>query len=141
MKLGFKKMHKDAQIPTYGTEGAACMDLYVVEDYFLEPGDVGLLNTGLAFEVPVGYEMQIRPRGSAIKTQLIILNSPGTVDADYRGSVFVGVKNISEYCFAIKKGDRVAQMTLKEVIKIELEEVDELSETSRGDGCLGSTGK
>jgi dUTP pyrophosphatase len=141
MKLGFKRVHKDAKIPTYGSEGAACMDLYAVEDYYLKPGDVRLLNTGLAFEVPFGYELQIRPRGSAIKNQIIILNSPGTVDSDFRGSVFVGVKNIGTTDFSIKKGDRVAQMTLKEVINLEMYEVEELSETLRGDGCLGSTGR
>jgi len=141
IKLKFKKVHKDAQLPIYGSEGAACMDLFVVEDYLLHPGDVKLLGTGLAFEIPSGWELQIRPRGSAIKNQLIILNSPGTVDEDYRGEVFVGVKNIGSKDFVIMKGDRIAQMVLKEVIKIELCEVNELSKTKRGGGKLGSTGR
>jgi dUTP pyrophosphatase len=139
--MGFKKLSEEARIPTYGSNGAACMDLYVIEDYLLHPGEVRLLRTGLAFDIPHGYEIQIRPRGSVIKSQLIILNSPGTVDEDYRGEVFVGVKNISDKDVAIKKDDRIAQMIIKEVIKMELYEVDELSETSRGSGCLGSTGR
>jgi dUTP pyrophosphatase len=141
VRMGFKKLSEEARTPTYGSVGAACMDLYTIEDYVLHPGNVRLLRTGIALDIPSGYEVQIRPRGSAIKTRVIILNSPGTVDEDYRGEIFVGVKNLSDIDVVIKKGDRVAQMILKEVIKMDLFEVDELSETLRGDGCLGSTGR
>ena len=139
--MGFKKLHKDAKIPTYGTVQSACMDLYVVEDYYLRPGDVKVMRTGLAFEIPNGYEMQIRPRSSAVKNQLLILNTPGTVDADYRGEILVGVKNINTTDYAIKKGDRVAQMALREVPLVLLHEVKELSDTERGGGGFGHTGK
>jgi len=141
VRMGFKKLSSEARIPTYGSDGAACMDLYTIEDYVLHPGDVKLLRTGIALDIPSGYEVQIRPRGSTIKSQMIILNSPGTVDEDYRGEIFVGVKNISDKDVVIEKEDRVAQMCLKEVIKMELFEVYTLSETSRGSGCLGSTGR
>lgn len=141
MKVKFKKNHPDAKSPVYGSLGAACMDVYVVEDYYLHPGDVRLLDTGLSFELPEGYEMQIRPRGSAIKNQIIILNSPGTLDEDYRGNLFVGVKNIGDKDFSIQKGDRVAQISIHPVTPIALYEVEELNETSRGAGCLGSTGR
>jgi dUTP pyrophosphatase len=92
-------------------------------------------------EIPIGYEALIRPRGSAIKNQILILNTPGTVDYDYRGEILVGVKNIGDKGFLIKKGNRVAQMTVKKFERIEFEEVEELSETERGSGRLGSTGE
>ena len=139
--MGFKKLHKNAQMPTYGTTGSACMDLYVVEDYYIKSGYVVLMRTGLAFEVPYGYEIQIRPRSSAVKNQLLILNTPGTVDSDYRGEVRIGVKNISNTGVSVKTGDRVAQMALKEVPLVLLHEVEELSETERGAGGFGHTGE
>jgi len=141
MKVKIKKLHKDAQIPTYGTVGSTCVDLYVIEDYYLKPGDVRLLHTGFAMEIPEGYEAVIGPRSSVIKHQVIILNSPGTIDEDYIGEILVGVKNISHKDFVIKKGERVAQMTVKKFERIEFEEVEELSDTERGSGRLGSTGK
>jgi len=141
MKIKIKKLHKDAQIPTYGTVGSTCVDLYVIEDYYLRPGSVRLLHTGFAMEIPEGYEALIRPRSSAIKNQILIINTPGTVDYDYRGEILVGVKNISDKAFVIKKGDRVAQMTVKKFDRIEFEEVEELSNTERGSGKLGSTGR
>ena len=139
--MGFKKLHKNAKLPTYGTRESACMDLYAIEDYYIRPGMVVLIRTGLAFEIPNGYEIQIRPRSSAIKNQLLILNTPGTVDADYRGEVMVGVKNISAVDYAVKKGNRIAQMALKEVPLVLLHEVKELSDTERGGSGFGHTGK
>jgi len=140
--LAFKKLNKDAKIPTYGTRESACMDLYAIEDYYLRPGDVKLMRTGLAFEIPNGYEIQIRPRSSAIKNQLLILNTPGTIDADYRGEIMVGVKNIDTKDYAVKKGDRIAQMVPKEVPLALLHEVKEFStDTERGAGGFGHTGK
>lgn len=141
MKVRIRKIHNDAKVPTYGTTGAACADLYVVEDYYLRPGDVRLLHTGFAMEIPEGYEALVRPRGSAIKNQILILNTPGTVDYDYRGEILVGVKNIGYKDFVIKKGERVAQMTVKKFERIEFEEVEELSDTERGSNGFGSTGK
>jgi len=141
MKVRLKRIHKDAIIPTYGTSGSTCVDLYVIEDYYFKPQDVRLLHTGIALEIPEGYEALIRPRGSSIKTQLLILNTPGTVDYDYRGEILVGMKNVGYKDVVIKKGERVAQMTIKKFERIEFEEVEELSETTRGSGRLGSTGK
>lgn len=140
--LKFKKLSEKAQTPTYGTDGAACMDVYAIEDYTLSPRIVTLVRTGLAFEVPEGYEMQIRPRsGLAVKHQLIVLNSPGTLDSDYRGELMVGMKNISNKHYVILEGDRIAQIVLKEVPLVVLHEVDELSDTDRAEGGFGHTGK
>ena len=141
MKLGIKKMHIDAQIPKYGHENDACMDLYVVEDYYLRPGDVKILNTGVSFDIPAGYSLEVRPRSSAIKNQLIILNAPGTIDESYTGIVYIGVKNVGDKDYDINKGDRMAQIKLEPVIKIELYEIDELKQTDRGAGGFGSTGR
>jgi len=141
VSLGFKKLHKDAKMPTYGTKESACMDIYVIEDYYIRPGDVKLMRTGLAFETPYGYEIQIRPRSSAVKNQLLILNTPGTLDSDYRGELFIGVKNISLKDVNVKKGHRVAQIALKEIPLVLLHEVEELSRTERDTGGFGHTGK
>ena len=139
--MGFKKLHKKAQIPTYGTSESSCLDVCAIEDYHIRPGDVKFMRTGLAFEIPHGYEIQVRPRSSAVKNQLLILNTPGTVDQDYRGELFVGVKNLSDKDYVVNTGDRIAQLALKEVVRVLLHEVDELTETKRGDGGFGHTGR
>lgn len=141
MKVKIKKLHEDAIIPIYGTSGSSCVDLYVIEGYYLNPGNVVLLHTGFAIELPEDYEAVIRPRSSAIKSQIIMLNSPGTIDNDYRGEILIGVKNIGDSAVIIKKHERVAQMSIRKFEKIEFEEVDELSDTKRGSGRMGSTGK
>jgi len=141
MKLGFKKMHKDAIIPSYGHEGDSCMDLYVVDGREIFSGEVVMLSTGLSFDIPTGYFIDIRPRSSAVKNQLIILNAPGTIDSLYTGIVYIGIKNIGDRSYTVKKGDRLAQMRLEKTITIELQEIDELKTTSRGSGGFGSTGR
>ena len=142
MKLKIKKLTPDAIIPAYQTELAAGFDLHSVEDYVLRKGERKLIKTGLAFEIEEGYEVQIRPRsGLAFKHGITVLNTPGTIDADYRGEIMVLLINLGEDDFEIKKGERIAQAVIAPVIQAEFVEVDELSETKRGKGGFGSTGK
>lgn len=140
--LKFKKLHPDAVIPQYQTEGAAGFDLVTVEEAVSPAGKTILLKTGLAVEVPPGYELQIRPRsGISLKTGLMIKNSPGTIDSDYRGEIGIIVYNNGErYGHCINKGERIAQAVLKRVERAEIFEVMELSDTERGVGGFGSTG-
>lgn len=149
MKIKIKRLHPDAIIPTYGTEGASGFDLYAVEDVPLYPGQTNTIGTGLAFEVEPGYELQIRPRsGLSLKTALRVANSPGTVDSDYRGEVKIIMQNTKPFNYytaeedliVIKKGERIAQGVICPVIKVEFDVTDELQETERGEGGFGSTG-
>jgi dUTP pyrophosphatase len=131
-------------LPAYSTAGASGMDLRanIEEDITLAPLQRALVATGLFVEIPLGYEIQVRPRsGLAIKQGITCLNSPGTVDADYRGELKVILINLSSQQQVIKTGDRIAQMVLQQVVHANLQQVDELSETSRGDGGFGHTGK
>ncbi len=142
MKLKTKKLNKDAIIPAYQSELAAGFDLHSIEDYVLRKGERKLIKTGLAFEIEAGYEVQIRPRsGLAYKHGITVLNSPGTIDADYRGEIMVLLINLGEEDFEIKKGERIAQAVIAPVVQAEFEEVEELSVTKRGKGGFGSTGK
>lgn len=142
MKIKLKRLHKDAIIPTYGTKSSACLDLYAVEDVTFRSGDTKRIRSGWAFEIPEGYYVEIMPRsGLSIKNDLIMPNSPGIVDSDYRGEIFVYMKFLKEnWQFNIRKGDRFAQMQIKRSITMEFEEVEELDETGRGSGGFGSTG-
>lgn len=131
-------------LPAYETEHAAGMDLraFLSETILLEPMQRQLLPTGLFIELPVGYEAQIRPRsGLALKHGITVLNSPGTVDADYRGEIKVLLINFGIEAFEIKNGERIAQMVIGQHAKAEFTLVETLSETSRGAGGYGSTGK
>ena len=142
MKLKIKKLTQEAVIPAYQTELAAGFDLHSIEDYVLKRGERKLIKTGLAFEIEPGYEVQIRPRsGLAFKHGITVLNTPGTIDADYRGEIMVLLINLGEEDFEIKKGERIAQAVIAPVIQAEFVEVEELSETKRGRGGFGSTGK
>ncbi len=142
MKLKIKKLTQEAVIPAYQTELAAGFDLHSIEDYMLKRGERKLIKTGLAFEIEPGYEVQIRPRsGLAFKHGITVLNTPGTIDADYRGEIMVLLINLGEDDFEIKKGERIAQAVIAPVIQAEFVEVEELSETKRGKGGFGSTGK
>lgn len=138
----FKKLVDEAQIPAYQTEGAAGFDLAAAEEKYVPPGQTVVVKTGLACAIPPGYEMQIRPRsGVSLKTGLIIKNSPGTIDSDYRGDIGIIVFNTGEkFGHCIKVGDRIAQGVLAPVTKALIEEVEELDETVRGIGGFGSTG-
>ena len=133
------------ELPSYETAGAAGMDLRAAvspdEPLVLKPGARALVPTGFIFEVPFGYEAQIRPRsGLAIKNGITCLNSPGTVDSDYRGEVKVILANLGEDDFVIERGMRIAQMVIAPVTQVSVAEVNEFSETARGAGGFGSTG-
>lgn len=142
IQVKLKKIHQDAVIPMYATKGSAGFDLYSTDLYELKPDETVLINTGLSIEIPVGYELQIRTRSSmAYKYGVIVLNSPGTIDSDYRGEIKVILKNISNHTYIICKGDRVAQGIIKEIIQASFIEVKELDTTDRGEGGFGSTGK
>ena len=131
-------------LPEYGTAHAAGLDLRANLDtpMVLEPLKRALVPTGLFLELPVGYEAQVRPRsGLAIKHGITVLNSPGTIDADYRGEVMVILVNLSDEAFTINHGERIAQLVMAKHEQIEWETVSELEETARGAGGFGHTGK
>lgn len=140
--LSIKKLHEDAIIPKYQTDDAAGFDLHAIEDYDIGPLTRVMVHTGLAMAIPKGYEGQVRPRsGLAAKHGITIVNTPGTVDADYRGEIMVCLYNTdSTHWFYVKKGDRIAQMVVNQVPQVKIIETDTLSETKRGEGGLGSTG-
>jgi dUTP pyrophosphatase len=131
-------------LPHYETIASAGMDLraHLENDIVLPPMERVIIPTGLFMELPVGYEAQVRPRsGLAAKHGLTVLNSPGTVDADYRGEIGVILVNLSNTAFTIKNGERIAQMVIAKHDRAEWEEVQSLSDTSRGTGGFGSTGR
>ena len=131
-------------LPEYATEKSAGFDLKakLSEEIKLQPMQRQLVKTGLFLELPTGYEAQVRPRsGLALKKGITVLNSPGTIDADYRGEIGVILINLSQEDFSIQNGDRIAQMVIASYQKVDFVEVDELDTTSRNDGGFGSTGK
>ena len=131
-------------LPKYATEGSSGMDLRadLKEEIILQPLERGLIPTGLFIELPIGFEAQVRPRsGLALKNGITCLNSPGTVDADYRGELKVILINLSNEIQAIQPGDRIAQMIIQKVEQVYLEEVENLNETQRGEGGFGHSGK
>lgn len=137
-----EKVERHAIIPTYAHSDDACCDLYIIEDYVIRKGERRLCRTGIAIEIPTGYEVQIRPRsGLAFKQGISLVNAPGTVDAQYRNEVKLLVINLGQSPVTLRRGDRVAQMCIKPVYTIEFEEVDKLSDSDRGLGGWGSTGK
>nr|WP_156787326.1 dUTP diphosphatase [Erythrobacter sp. SD-21] len=128
-------------LPAYATEGAAGMDVLSAESVTLRPGQRHAVATGLAMAIPHGYEFQVRPRsGLALKHGISVPNTPGTIDSDYRGELKVILINHGADDFAIARGDRVAQLVLAPVTQAAFQEVDELDETTRGEGGFGSTG-
>ncbi len=160
-----KRLSTDAVVPTYATPGSACVDLYATEDILIQPGECKAIPTGLAFEIPEGYQMKIHPRsGISLKTPLRIANAPGCVDSDFRGEVKVLLWNsvreskliltkclsitnkeidrqtFSTNTYSISKGDRIAQAEIVPVIRASFIESDTLGETERGTGGFGSTG-
>lgn len=142
VQVKFKKLTETAIAPEYKTAEAAGMDLCSDEETFtLYAGTKKLVKTGIAIQLPVGYEAQVRPRsGLALKHGVTVLNSPGTVDSDYIGPVGVILINHSGADFLIKQGDRIAQLIVAPVSKAEMVEVQELDDTDRGAGGFGSTG-
>lgn len=144
IKLKILKLDERVNIPCYQTDGSAGMDLcaFVDEPIVLKSLERRLIPTGLKIELPTGYEAQVRPRsGMSIKHGITLINCVGTIDEDYRGEVCVPVVNLSNDEFTINNGDRIAQMIIAPVTKAELDIVQELSETKRGEGGFGSTGK
>lgn len=128
-------------LPTYATSGAAGMDICAAESLNLRVGKRHAVGTGFAFAIPDGYEVQVRPRsGLALKHGITCLNTPGTIDSDYRGEVKVILANLGEDDFIINKGDRIAQIVVAPVTHGHLVEVEEIDETVRGTGGFGSTG-
>ena len=133
----------DLPLPRYMSEAAAGMDVCaaVDEPLVLEPGDIKLVPTGLQVAVPPGYEIQVRPRsGLALEHGLTVVNAPGTIDADYRGEVGVIVGNIGREAFTITRGMRIAQLVVAAVARADVQQVDELPETDRGEGGFGHSG-
>jgi len=144
IKVLVKKKDPSVKLPSYKTNGASGMDLmaYIDKSIELKPGESCLVPTGLSVAFPEEYEIQIRPRsGLAAKNNISVLNTPGTIDSDYRGEIKVILFNHGNKNFKIDNNDRIAQMILTPVIKIDLEETNELPESVRGAGGFGSTGK
>ena len=138
-----KRLSENISLPKYETDGSSGMDLAanVDKEIIIKPGKFAIIPTGLAVSIPKNYEIQIRPRsGFAAKNQLSVLNTPGTIDADYRGELKVILINLGEKCFTIQSGLRIAQMVLCPVSRASLKEVDKLEKTERGTGGFGSTG-
>jgi dUTP pyrophosphatase len=143
MKMKITRMPHNKHLPEYKTEGSSGMDLYAAIDkeITLKPLERVLVPTGIKIEIPVEYEAQIRARsGLSVKHGITLINAVGTVDADYRGEVCVGLVNISNEEYTIKPDDRIAQMVIARVEKAEIEVTTELAETARGAGGFGSTG-
>jgi len=133
----------DLPLPAYATEGSAGMDLCaaVKENITIVPGEAVLVPTGLRIELPRGFEAQVRPRsGLAIKHGIGVLNSPGTIDSDYRGEIGVIMKNLGKESFVVKRGDRIAQMVVAPYTRVDWNLVDDLVDSERGEGGFGHTG-
>ncbi len=136
-------LDSDLPLPQYMTPGSAGMDVCaaVQEDLILEPGDISMVPTGFAMAIPLGWEVQVRPRsGLAIKQGVTVVNAPGTIDSDYRGEVKVGLINLSRETRTISRGDRIAQLVVGQVCQARLVETETLDETTRSTGGFGHTG-
>lgn len=143
--VGIKRKEgaNDLPLPQYATRGSSGMDLYadVEGELVLDPGDIKLVSCGIHLSIPEGYEAQIRPRsGLALKHGITLVNTPGTIDSDYRGIVSLIMTNLGRVPFTIKRGDRIAQLVMKEVVRAEFLEADELDRTVRSQGGFGHTG-
>ena len=144
VKIFIKKLNPSVQMPSYKTNGASGMDLMALlnESINLKPNSSCLVPTGLAIAFSNDFEIQIRPRsGLAAKNNISVLNTPGTIDSDYRGEIKIILFNHGKVNFIINNNDRIAQMVLTPIVKMEIEEINELPETIRGEGGFGSTGK
>ncbi len=147
LKVHITRVHvstRDIPLPNYATDHSAGMDICaaVEGDFVLKAGETALVPSGFAIALPEGFEAQIRPRsGLAAKNQITVLNSPGTIDADYRGEVKVILTNLGKQDFVIKRGDRIAQMVVGPYTRVQWEEKDSLDETERGAGGFGHTGR
>ena len=143
-KVLIKKLYNEVNIPEYKTTGSSGLDIeaFIEKDLILRPNETKLVPTGISVAIEENLEIQIRPRsGIAIKNNISVLNTPGTIDSDYRGEIKVVLINLGQKDFVIKRGDRIAQMIICPVIKAEFEIVNELPKTLRGTSGFGSTGK
>ena len=143
IKILIKRLSKEVSLPKYETSGSSGMDLAanINSKVNIDPGKTAVIPTGLAVSIPKGYEVQIRPRsGLAAKKKITVLNTPGTIDADYRGEIKVILINHGNENFKIENGLRIAQMVLCPIAQAEIEEVDNLDSTERGESGFGSTG-
>ena len=143
IKIQIKRLSTSVSIPKYETPGSSGLDVaaYIENNIIIYPGEKAIVSTGFSISVPIGYEVQIRPRsGLAAKKNITVLNTPGTIDADYRGEIKVILINLGKEKFIIKNGERIAQMVVCPVVQAYLEEVNELTNTDRGSGGFGSTG-
>lgn len=139
--LKVQKVHEDAIIPNYAHIGDAGLDLFSIEEKLLNPGDSALIKTGIKIELPEQTEAQIRPRsGLALKHGITVLNTPGTIDEGYRGEIGIILINHGKKDFLVEKNMKIAQMVVKPVWYVNVEEVKELSDTERAEGGFGSTG-
>ena len=144
VKILVKKFDKNIELPTYKTPGSSGLDLiaHIKNKIILNPNKIAIVPTGIAVAIPKNYEIQIRPRsGLAAKKGISVLNTPGTIDSDYRGEIKIILINLGKKSFIIKSGDRIAQMILCPIAKGKLKEVKALPKTFRGKGGFGSTGK
>jgi len=141
MTVGFKRIHPDAVLPAYAHASDAGMDLRSVDDVVVPSGGRALVHTGLVMALPPMHEGQVRPRsGLALKHGITVLNTPGTIDAGYRGEVGVILANFGDADFPVKKGDKIAQLVVAPVLQPAVAEIDVVDETDRGAGGFGSTG-
>ena len=144
IELKIKKIDDyDLPLPAYETKGSSGMDIraWTEEDIVLNPGEIKLVPTGISISLPRGYEAQIRPRsGLALKHGIGFVNSPGTIDSDYRGEIGIIMTNFGSEPFTVKKGDRIAQMVIARIYQARILEVDDLDSTTRGDGGFGHSG-
>ena len=143
IKILIKRLSKEVLLPKYETSGSSGMDLAANTKVTItiDPGKTAIISTGLAISIPKGFEIQIRPRsGLAAKKKISVLNTPGTIDADYRGEIKVILINLGQEIFKVESGLRIAQMVVCPIVQAKLEEVNQLSSTVRGEGGFGSTG-
>ena len=144
VKILVKKFNKNIKLPAYKTSGSSGMDLvaYIKNKIIINPGKTAMIPTGIAVAIPKNYEIQIRPRsGLAANKGISVLNTPGTIDSDYRGEIKIILINLGKKSFDIKSGDRIAQIIVCPVSKAKFKEVKQLPKTTRGKGGFGSTGK
>ena len=142
-KIQIKKLSNSVLLPKYETLGSSGMDIaaHIGENVIINPGEKALVSTGLSVAIPRGYEIQIRPRsGLAAKKNITVLNTPGTIDSDYRGEIKVILINLGKEKFIVENGERIAQMVVCPVVQADLEETEELADTERGSDGFGSTG-
>jgi len=142
-KILIKRLSKEVSLPKYETNGSSGMDLAanIVSNVNIDPGRTAIIPTGLALSIPKGFEVQIRPRsGLAAKQKISVLNTPGTIDSDYRGEIKVILINLGQESFKVEKGLRIAQMVVCPIVQAKLKEVDDLNKTGRSKGGFGSTG-